>query len=78
MIRVFKPCSSCNYKQELWGLFLEYENCLITPEKIACIHFLSYIIQAAVITIGNDGVAHFFKLIQIIDHLTAKEGGTVR
>ena len=46
---------------------------LITTEKISCIYLLLYIVQTAVIPVGNDGLAHLLELRKVIDHLAAEE-----
>ena len=40
---------------------------LITTEKISCIYLLLYIVQTAVIPVGNDGLAHLLELRKVID-----------
>lgn len=46
---------------------------LITLENISRVNFLFHIIKALVVTVCNDGVAHFLELRQIVDHHRAKE-----
>ena len=46
----------------------------ISPKQIPGINLLSYIFQTVIIPVGNDTVTLGFKLIQIIDHFTAKKG----
>lgn len=41
---------------------------LISLENIACINLILHIIQALVIAVCDDGVAHFLELSQIINH----------
>ena len=41
---------------------------LITTEKISCIYLLLYIVQTAVIPVGNDGLAHLLELRKVLDH----------
>ena len=35
---------------------------LVASENIACVYLLLYIVEAAVIAVGDDGVAHSLKL----------------
>lgn len=49
----------------------------IPAEQVAGIDFILHIIQHTVITVGDDGIAHGFKLLQIVDHQAAEEGSAI-
>ena len=46
----------------------------IALKNISCVYFIIHIIQALVVAVCDDSVAHFLELIQIVDNQTAKEG----
>ena len=50
-----------------------YPSGLIPAEQVSCIHLPHHIVQAAVIPVGDDGLAHLLELLQVIDHPAAKE-----
>ena len=50
---------------------------LITTEKISCIYLLLYIVQTAVIPVGNDGMALALESIQVIHHFAAEERAAI-
>ena len=50
---------------------------LISTENVAGIYFLFYIVQAAVIAIGNDGLRLLLENIEIIHYPTTEEGGAI-
>ena len=48
---------------------------VLTPlEDIPCIHFISHIIQATIVAVGDDGIALTLEGVEVVDHLGAKEG----
>ena len=47
---------------------------LILPEQIPCIHLVGHIVQAAVIAVGDDGLAHGLEAANVINNQTAEEG----
>lgn len=57
---------------------LYYDKISSVPhEYISCIHPLLHIIEAAVVAIGNDGVADGFETSEVVDDFAAEEGRTV-
>lgn len=46
---------------------------LVSAEQVTSIDLFLYVVQAAVITVGNDGLAAFFEFIKVIHDFTAKE-----
>ena len=55
------------------GYLQRWKRKLVTAEKVSSINFVLNIIETAVITIGNDRMAQFFELSQIIDDQATKE-----
>ena len=45
----------------------------VALENVSSIHFLSDIVQASIIAVGDDGLALGFELIEVVDDLRAKE-----
>ena len=54
---------------------LFFKGYLVSFEDVAGVDFIFHIIQAAVVAVGYDGLAATFELLQVVDHLAAKEGG---
>ena len=50
---------------------------LVSSENIAGIHFLFYIIQAFVISVGNDGLTLLLECVEIVHNPAAEEGASV-
>lgn len=42
-----------------------------------CVDLITYVIQTAVIAVGNDGLTALFELLQIIYDFTAEEGAAI-
>lgn len=49
----------------------------VSPEQIAGVDLLLYIIEAAVIAVGNNGLTPLFERLKVVYHLAAKEGRAV-
>ena len=49
----------------------------VSPEQVAGVDLLLYIIEAAVIAVGNDGLTPLFERLKVVYHLTAKEGRAI-
>ena len=45
----------------------------VSPEQIPRIDLALHVVQAAVITVGDDCLTLFLKVLQIIDHFASKE-----
>lgn len=50
---------------------------LITFENISVINLISHIVQATVVTIGNDGFAPQLELVKVVNHVTSEKGAAV-
>lgn len=50
---------------------------LVSSKNISCINFILYIIQTAIITVGNNRLALSLELCKIIHDLAAEECATV-
>ena len=50
---------------------------LIPTEQVAGIDLVLYIIQTAVIAVGNDSLTTFLKLLKVIHNFAAKEGAAI-
>lgn len=50
---------------------------LISSKQIPRIHFACNIIQAAIIAVGNDGLAAVFEFFKVIHNFAAEEGRTI-
>ena len=51
-----------------------YNVVLVSTEQVAGIDLLLHIVQAAIVAVGNNGLAALLELVQIVDNLAAKEG----
>lgn len=51
--------------------------CLVTAEYVACVYFLSYVVEGCVVAVGNDGLGSVFKFFKVVDYLAAEECGAV-
>lgn len=49
----------------------------VSPEQVAGVDLLLYIIEAAIIAVGNDGLTPLFERLKVVYHLAAKEGRAV-
>ena len=49
----------------------------VSPEQVAGVDLLLYIIEAAVIAVGNNGLTPLFERLKVVYHLAAKEGRAV-
>lgn len=52
-------------------------NFLIALEDVAGVDFFLYIVQAVVVTVGDDGLALALEFIKVVDDFAAEEGITV-
>ena len=50
---------------------------LVSSEQITSVDFIFYVVQRAVITVGNNGIAHLFELLQVVDNFASEEGRTI-
>lgn len=50
---------------------------LIAFEDVARVDFVLHVVEAAVVAVGDDGLALGLELGQIVDHQTTKEGGAI-
>ena len=50
---------------------------LIPTEQVAGVDFVLYIIQTAVVAVGDDGLAALFENVQIVHHFAAEEGSAI-
>ena len=50
---------------------------LIALENISCINLFSYVVQCAIVSVGNDFVAFRLEFLQVVHHQTAKEGCSI-
>ena len=50
---------------------------LIALENIPCVDFFSYVVQCAIVSVGNDFVAFRLEFLQIVYYQTAKEGCSI-
>ena len=50
----------------------------VSAEQISGIHLILHIVQAAVISVGSDGIALCLERLQMIDHTASEEGGAIR
>lgn len=48
--------------------------CYVSTEQVACVDLFLNIVQAAIVAVGNDGLATLLELLNVIHDLTAKEG----
>lgn len=49
----------------------------VAPEQVAGVDLLLYIIKAAVIAVGNDGLTPLFERFEVVYHLAAEEGRAI-
>ena len=56
-------------------MFVHKYTALISSKKVSGIDFIHYIIQAAVIAVGNDTVTYFLKFFQISNDPVPEESG---
>lgn len=54
-----------------------YNVVLVSTEQVAGIDLLLHIVQAAIVAVGNNGLAALLELVQIVDNLAAKEGSAI-
>ena len=50
---------------------------LVALENVARVNLIFYVIEASIITVGDDGLALGLELIEVVDDLRAEEGGAV-
>lgn len=50
---------------------------LIPSKYVACIDFIKDIVKAGVIAVGDNCLALFLELVEVVDNLASKEGVTV-
>ena len=50
---------------------------LIPTEQVAGVDFVLYIIQTAVVAVGDDGLAALFENVQIVHHFAAEKGSAI-
>ena len=62
-------------KQGILGNFYNLKDRLISPENIARVNPVSYIIQSWIIPVGDDAAAQLLEVRQVSDNLRAKETG---
>ena len=56
---------------------LECISDLVASEDVAGVDFVADVVEAAVVAVGDDGVAEFLELVEVVDHLGAEECGAV-
>ena len=56
------------------GNFNGNGNFLVALEDVAGVDFFLYIVQAVVVTVGDDGLALALEFIKVVDDLAAEEG----
>lgn len=49
----------------------------IPPKQISCIDFVLHVVEAGVVTVGNDGITLLLELLQVVDYKASEEGGSV-
>lgn len=49
----------------------------VSAEQVTCVDLIPYVIQTAVIAVGNDGLTALFELLQVIYDFTAEEGAAI-
>lgn len=54
-----------------------YYQVSVAPEDVARVYLPGNVIEARVVPIGHDGLRHFFKLFEVVDHKAAEESGPV-
>ena len=47
---------------------------LVPSENISGINLLLYVVQADIVAVGNDCIAHALELVQVVHDLATKEG----
>ena len=48
--------------------------CSVSSVYVSGVYFFFYIVEAVVVTIGNDRLAHLLELVHIVNDYTAEKG----